>query len=189
MPGPSARVERRAHRAAPLPGRQCPAWPIRPLGGKACVRARPDHVAMDHGTPPARGRGRNLRQPSVAARGVRCQWLPPPPNAALAEAASGESKKGLQSTDFFLTMTSAYSSLIKYQRESLEKSNLPGRAFVRRFIFPIYSLNVFGDFCASAVRHFGNSRRVLCSFARVCGPRSMSPAAPSWAADLEVVTP
>jgi hypothetical protein len=186
MPGPSATAEPRAHT---LPGCQRPAWPNRPLRGKECIRARPDHVAIDHDTPPY-----SWKRPESPTSECRFPGRPmsmgaATTNAAPAEFVWGEVKKGLQCTDFFLTMTSAYSSLIKYQRETLEKPNLPGRAFVWGFIFTIYSLNVFGDFGASAVRYFGNSGRVLCGFARAFGPRATSPDTLPSTADLEVVTP
>jgi hypothetical protein len=98
-------------------------------------------------------------------------------------------EKGLQCADFFLTMTSAYSSLIKYQRESLEKRNLPGRAVVLGFISSIYSPNAFGGFCASADSHFANSPCRFSGVARVVAGISVPEPTLASATDLGVVTP
>ena len=56
-----------------------------------------------------------------------CQWfVAPRPCRRVAR----ELEKGLHYRDFFPTMTTANSSLIKYQRERVEKPNFPGRGFV-----------------------------------------------------------
>src|ERR1700722_15427871 len=69
------------------------------------------------------------------------------------------SKKGLQWEDFLPTIISAYSSLNKFQREILEKLNVPGSGLGLRPKYSIYSLNMFRDLCASAVIHFGVLKR------------------------------